>query len=367
MQLKRTVFLRNWMDSIVQYVSFFIIQIYGQNYSTITFFIWLVVCKDDEDYCFSVPLTCLTLAPHDKRQVLHRDLCSNQSINSIRNLLEESRASLARSLGISKLMVCYAAARLTSSLLLYDNPSPAIQTLFIDLVLVMTPAMLFGCTQPNNQPLSKKVPSESIARPKEMLSMLFQLVLIAVTQYFAVIMAEHQPWFERTVQKTNWTDDSFTLSDENYAVYSLSLFQYLNLFILFSSGAPHLRRIWTNLGLTFYLLTLAIFCSVIVLEPSEQLKMFMGVKTPPVFDFRLALFSLGVIYMITSLGIQCLIDYCSLPSCLSRNSSRGSAYMGTLQNVNVNVLYRPSTLITQQQDSTNENISQPTTLNLPIF
>lgn len=106
--------------------------------------------------------------------------------------------------------------------------------------------------------------------------MLFQLLLIVVTQYFAVIMAEHQPWFERTVQKTNWTDDSFTLSDENYAVYSLSLFQYLNLFILFSSGAPHLRRIWTNLGLTFYLLTLAIFCSVIVLEHLNNLKCLWG-------------------------------------------------------------------------------------------
>jgi hypothetical protein len=36
--------------------------------------------------------------------------------------------------------------------------------------------------------------------------------------------------------------------------------------------------------------------------------------------------------------------------------------MGTLQNVNVNVLYRPSTLITQQQDPTNEKIFKPTTL-----
>ena len=263
-------------------------------------------------------------------------------------------------------MVCYAATRLTSALLLYDNPSPAIQTLFVDLVLVLAPSMLFGCTQPSNQPLSKKRPSQSIARPKEMLSIFFQLLLIVVGQYFAVIMAQHQPWFERTVQKTNWTDNSFTLSDENYAVYSLSLFQYLNLFILFSSGAPHLRRIWTNLGLTLYLLTLSVFSAVIVLEPPEQLKIFMGLKTPPVFDFRLALFSLAIIYIFTSLGVQCLIDYCSIPSCLSRSSSHDSAHMGTLQSVNVNVLYRPSTLIIQQ-DHTNEKISRPTTLNLPIF
>lgn len=327
----------------------------------------MLVCKDAEDCYLTVPVNCLTLAPQDEHQILHRDLCNSQSISSIRELLGQSRASLVGSLGISKLMVCYMAARLTSTLLLYDNPSPAIQTLFVDLVLVMAPTMLFGFTQPNNHSLSKKRPSQSIIRLKEILSVFFQLALVVATQYFALIMAQHQPWFERTLLKTNWTDDSFTLSDENYAVYSLSLFQYLNLFVVFSSGAPHLRRIWSNLGLTLYLLTLAIFCSVVVLEPPEQLKIFMALKTPPVFDFRLALFSLAVIYIFTSLGIQCLIDYCFVPVCFSRASPRNLSDLEGLDSASVNVLYRPSTLTTQTHQLASEKLSRPTTLNLPIF
>lgn len=314
-----------------------------------------------------MPVTCLTLAPEDEHRLLHRDLCSTESISSIGELLGQSRASLVGSLGISKLMVCYVAARLTSTLLLYDNPSPAIQTLFVDLVLVMAPTMLFGCTRPNNHSLSKKRPSQSIMCPKEILSVLFQLTLIVAAQYFALIMAQHQPWFERTLLKANWTNDSFTLSDENYSVYSVSLFQYLNLFIVFSSGAPHLRRIWSNLGLILYLIALAIFCSIVVLEPPEQLKIFMGLKTPPVFDFRLALFSLAIIYIFTSLGVQYLIDYCVVPVCFSRAPSRSSSDLGGLDSVNVNVLYRPSTLTIQTQQLDGEKVSRPVTLNLPIF
>ena len=328
------------------------------------FSILIVVCKNGEDYCPTVPVTCLTLSPEDERQVLHRDLCSDRSISGVRELLGQSRASLVTCLGICKLMVCYAAARLTSILLLYDNPSPAIQTLFVDLALVMAPMILFGLTRANNEALSKKTPSKSIGQPKEIISVLVQLALVVASQFCALIMAQHQPWFERTLLRTNWTENPIITSDENYAIYSLSLFQYLNLFLLFSSGPPHLRRIWTNLGLMLYLVSLSIFCVIIVLVPPEQLKLFMGLKTPPVFDFRLALFSLAIVYIFTSLGVQCLIDYCSIPACRTCRSSSGlSADQGT-PFVNVNILYRPYTLTTQQLT---HDFPQPTTLNLPIF
>lgn len=324
-----------------------------------------VVGKDNEDYCPSLPVTCLTLTRRDEREVLHRDFCTNRSISSIREFLAQSRASLAKCLGICKLMVCYAAARLTSTLLLYHYPSSAIQTLFVDLALVMAPSFLFGLTKMSTQPLSKKMPARSVAHPKETLSVIVQLLLIVSSQCFALVMAQHQPWFERTSLRMNWTESPIS-SDENYAVYSLSLFQYLNLFVVFFAGPPHLQRIWTNIASTLYLIMMMVFCSVIVLEPPEELKYFMGLKIPPVFDFRLALLSLAFIYIFTSLGVQCLIDYCSLPSCSCRNSNR-SLDEGTLSlhSVNINVLYRPYTLTTQTQLS--NDLPHPTSVNLPIF
>lgn len=312
-----------------------------------------------------MPISYLTLTHYDERQVLYQDLCCDRSISSIGELLGHSRASLVSCLGISKLMVCYAAVRLTSTLLLYHNPPPAIQTLYVDLALMMVPTLLFGCTHPRNQPLSNSLPARSIAHPKEILSVLVQLALLISCQYLALVMAQHQPWFEITVPKVNLTVGPI-ISDEHYAVYSLSLFQYLSLFLIFFSGPPHLRRIWTNLRLVLYLLTLAIFSSVMVLEPPEQLKKFMGLKTPPVFDFRLALVSLAIIYLFTSLGIQYLIKCCTL-ACKCRSANQPSVDMGTpLGSVNINVLYRPSSLNSQQQPTAN-NLVRPTTLDLPIF
>ena len=69
------------------------------------FSILIVVCKNGEDYCPTVPVTCLTLSPEDERQVLHRDLCSDRSISGVRELLGQSRASLVTCLGICKLIL----------------------------------------------------------------------------------------------------------------------------------------------------------------------------------------------------------------------------------------------------------------------
>ena len=324
-----------------------------------------MVCRDGDDDCSTAPVTYLTLTPQDLRQGLHQDLTSDRCISSISKLLTQSRATLSKCLGMIKVMVCYSIARLTSTILLYNNPSSAIQTLYIDLALIMAPALLFGNTQANGQPLSKRIPARSIAHPKEALSLLAQIILIISSQYVALIMAKHQPWFESSqMRSSNVTEGGPVLSDENYAVYSVSLFQYLSFFVIFSSGPPYLRRIWTNLGLLLYLVCFTVFCCVIVLVPPAQLEAFMGLRLPPIFDFRLALLSVAIIYLFTSFGVQYLIEYFAIKSCC-RSSRPSSLVTGTpLHNVNVNVLYRPYTLTTQQPAS---DLHQPTALNLPIF
>lgn len=104
-----------------------------------------------------------------------------------------------------------------------------------------------------------------------------------------------------------------------------------------------LQIIWTRIDFWIFLLYIIIVISV--------------------FDFRLALLSLAIIYIFTSFGVQCLIDYCSIPACSCRCSSNSAANEGTpLNSVNVNVLYRPYTLTTQQLAN---EFPQPTALNLP--
>ena len=85
-------------------------------------------------------------------------------------------------------MVCYAAARLTSALL-YDTSS-TIQQLFVDIILVMLLTLVFGSTRATSQRLSKKIPPRSIAHPREIASVIAQLLIIVVGQGSALIMAQ---------------------------------------------------------------------------------------------------------------------------------------------------------------------------------
>jgi len=256
-------------------------------------------------------------------------------------------------------MVCYAAARLTSTLL-YDT-SPVIQQLFVDLLLVMLLTVAFGSIKANNM-LSKRLPAQSIGSPREIASVIAQLVIIVVGQWGALMLAQHQPWFEPSNSHFNSTDISVS-TDENYAVYSLSLFQYLTIFLVFSAGPPHRRRIWTSPFLIFLLVALSVLCSVMILEPPIQLQQFMSLKLPPIFDFRLAIFSLAIVSFFTSSGLQFLIDYLPLPKCRRSQSARSlSAHETPLESINV--LYRPSSLTVHQQTS---GTCAQSTLHLPIF
>lgn len=92
----------------------------------------------------------------------------------------------------------------------------------------------------------------------------------------------------------------------------------------------------------------------------------MSLKLPPVFDFRLAIFSLAVVYFFASAGLQCLIDHCT---CSSTCRTRAKAQDTALESINV--LYRPISLsvANAQPRLPDGDRIQPssTALNLPIF
>lgn len=123
-------------------------------------------------------------------------------MSCVGELLKQCRSSLVGSVGISKIMICYAIARLTSALLLYvssspsSGPEPAVQSAFIDMALVMIPAFLYGWTRPNNGSLPSCIPAKSLLQVKEIVSLVVQLILIIAGQGFALVMAQHQPWFQ---------------------------------------------------------------------------------------------------------------------------------------------------------------------------
>ena len=172
-------------------------------------------------------------------------------------------------------------------------------------------------------------------------------------------MEQHQPWFEPSISNFTSTDISVS-TDENYAVYSLSLFQYITIFLVFSAGPPYRRRIWASPILIFFLIGLTVLCSVVILQPPIQLQQFIGLKLPPVFDFRLAIFALAIVSLFTSSGLQFLIDYFPVPRCRRSSSVRSLSTQETPLE-SINVLYRPSSLTVPSGTCTQS------TLHLPIF
>ena len=301
-----------------------------------------VLCREGGDCLVTSTIPSLTLS---EKSDFSGFIADATNVSGVPELIRQCRSALVGSIGISQCLICYATAQLMTTILLFENNNalPHVQYFYIDFGLVLLPTVLFGLTRATRDPLSDRIPARKWMDWRFVTSVLTQLMLIVASQWFALMMAQNQPWFKSLRQnpESNASD-----SDENYAIYSLSLFQYLSLFFVFSMGPPYRLRIWTNFPLTITLVLLGIISSLVILDPPEQLQQWMELKVAPEFDFRLAIFSLAVIYFIFSSAIQHFIDYliglCSRPSSADESTlpqSNGS------RSVALNVLYKPETLL----------------------
>lgn len=99
-------------------------------------------------------------------------------------------------------------------------------------------------------------------------------------------------------------------SYEDYTVFSISIFQYLSLFLIFSSGPPHRQRIWKNCYLSLVLVVMTLASIVLVLLPLDCHRIWIEMKLPPIFNFRMQLIALVLVYLLCSLVAQYFIDFC---------------------------------------------------------
>ena len=195
-------------------------------------------------------------------------------------------------------------------------------------------------------------------------------------------MAQHQPWFQNyplyyhhfTVSTSpasvfgRW----IAASDENYAVFSLSLFQYLGAFVVFSPGPPHIRRIWTNFGPLLSLLLSTIVSLVIVLNPPQWLEAWMKLKMAPEFEFRLAILSLAVFCFLLSLAFEFLVGYCFQNCSQARPTAPYHSNLNLIRNntssVALNILYNAAEASSLDQSfQTEAYVKSRTASELSIF
>ncbi|UYV64215.1 ATP13A3 [Cordylochernes scorpioides] len=195
------------------------------------------------------------------------------NISCVPALIREGRAALVTSFGVLKYMACYSLTQFSSVIILYSLHSNLtdMEFLYIDLFLITVFAAVFGRTEPHPS-LSKRPPPSSLMTPTPLVSLLVQVVLVIGWQMAAVVLLWQQPWYE-----PHGPTDTSDACHDNLAIFSVSVFQYITLAIIFSQGAPYRKPIYTNWSLTLSLAAMTVFSAYLVLWPHPWLAQLLEV------------------------------------------------------------------------------------------
>ncbi|XP_050685597.1 probable cation-transporting ATPase W08D2.5 [Leptidea sinapis] len=196
----------------------------------------------------------------------------------VARLLREGRAALTTSFGVFKFMIGYSLTEFLSVAFLYyfDANLTDFQFLYIDVALIVNFAFFFGMTEAYTGPLCKIPPLTSLLGFVPLLSIIGQMLLIAVGQYLSYLAISYFPWYVRHTYEGEEANKCF----ENYAVFSVSMFQYIILAIVFSHGAPYRRSVVTNRKFMVSVLVMIAISIYITISPAQWLVHFLELEMP---------------------------------------------------------------------------------------
>ncbi|RLU24127.1 hypothetical protein DMN91_004336 [Ooceraea biroi] len=233
------------------------------------------------------------------------------NISCVLTVIREGRAALVTSFGIFKYMAAYSLTQFISVMLLYSIESNLtdIEFLYIDLFIISLFAFFFGRTQAYEGPLVKMAPLNSLISTSPILSLITQLLIVAIFQYMSLWHVQQMPWFvpfNATVAENK--DDVGCL--ENYTVFIVSSMQYIILAVAFSKGPPYRKSLFTNYGLLSSFVILSLFSIYLAVCPFKKLVDWFELVLPDDLGFRFILVGYGVMNFVISLLIEYLfVEY----------------------------------------------------------
>jgi len=231
------------------------------------------------------------------------------SVECVQRLLRESRAALVTSFGLFKYMAAYSLTQFVSVMLLYefDNNLSDVQFLFIDIFLITFVAFFFGRSGSHPGPLAKRPPSSSLFSLAPVTSLISQLVLGTAAQVASVRLITSYSWYEPFEPEN--ADESLACY-ENYAVFSVSAFQYLVLAAVFSRGPPYREPLWRNAGMMTTLVLGTLLSVLIVLVPPPWLEHFIEFRLPQDFTPRLLVLCIAGAHAVLSFALEEALTRC---------------------------------------------------------
>jgi cation-transporting ATPase 13A2 len=225
-------------------------------------------------------------------------------------VIREGRAALVTSFGVFKYMAGYSLTQFTTVLLLYwlATNLTDFQFLYIDLFLITTFAIFFGYTDAAEQ-LAPQPPPTRLLSVSSVASIIGLLIIIGLFQAFTFVFVTTQPWFVPYSIPAG-DDDETKVSMQGTAVFYVSIYQYIALAIVYSTGFPYRKPIFNNRMMCVSVVVLSAICVYITLAPPPFVVDFLELDPVPYLGFRLLLLTIALLS-----GVLCylyetwVIDY----------------------------------------------------------
>ncbi|XP_050591779.1 polyamine-transporting ATPase 13A3 isoform X1 [Bombus affinis] len=235
------------------------------------------------------------------------------NISCVLTVIREGRAALVTSFGIFKYMASYSLTQFISVMLLYSFESNLtdIEFLYIDLFIISIFAFFFGRTEAYGGPLVKTAPLNSLISITPILSLVTQILIVALFQSVSLWHLQQMDWFKpfNATEKAAENKDDVSCT-ENYTVFIISSMQYIILAVTFSKGHPYRKSLFTNYGLLTSFICLSLFSVYLATFPFEWLRDWFELILPENVGFRFILVGYGIVNFVISLLMEYFfVDY----------------------------------------------------------
>jgi len=231
------------------------------------------------------------------------------NIECVPTIIREGRAALVTSFGTFKYMALYSIVQFVSVLLLYSISSNLgdWQYLYIDLVIITSLALVMGQTEAYPFLVAQR-PGGSLMSPVVLFSLISQIIVQTMVQVAGFYYVQSQTWFE-AVHVTD-KNGTYVKCHQNAVVFALSSFQYIQLSVVFSGGAPYRKPFYKSVYFLIVVVLLTMFTGFLVVLPGQMLQKFFELAAMPDVTFRLTLVGIAVCNFLLSL----FIEVCIVPS-----------------------------------------------------
>ncbi|CAH0697574.1 unnamed protein product [Spodoptera exigua] len=233
---------------------------------------------------------------------------ANPDIVCVARVLREGRAALSTSFGVFKFMVAYSLSEFFSVAFLYyfDSNLTDFQFLYIDVALIVNFAFFFGMTEAYTGKLCKTPHLTSLLGLVPLFSLVGQMILVGLGQYLSYLALTFFPWYVRHTYEGDEANECW----ENYAIFAISMFQYIILAIVFSHGSPYRKSVITNKQLMISMLIMTCICVYIAVWPAEWVAKFLQLRMPKDTLLSYIILALAAFHLLLALLFErVIIEY----------------------------------------------------------